>query len=263
MDQLGSQSQTDFVEQQNLTRELLHMGSQLQSPTENPIDEAANAGGGATQGADGPMQTDDDDQATRIPAASARPARVQYRAAAVPRMVELGTAVLSALLAGSLGKWLRRYVRDHRITQKARAAIVRFRRSVFRLVGHRCGRTVVRSVCRSVVVTAAPAGHTPPVTGYAYLSSGPWQNLCHGAFQRRRASRVQVLSCFLEYLRLLLGLRARILDRQVAPALALGHNRRTAALSGEASRHSTESMSRGPLAISIVVDTAACQHEKH
>ena len=33
-----------------------------------------------------------------------------YRAAAVPRMMELGTDVLSALLAGSPGKWLRRYV---------------------------------------------------------------------------------------------------------------------------------------------------------
>ena len=33
-----------------------------------------------------------------------------YRATAVPRMVELDTTVLSALLAGSPGSWLRRYV---------------------------------------------------------------------------------------------------------------------------------------------------------
>jgi hypothetical protein len=44
-----------------------------------------------------------------------------YRAAAVPRMVELETAVLSTLLAGSPGSWLRRYVRDQGIAQKAEA----------------------------------------------------------------------------------------------------------------------------------------------
>jgi hypothetical protein len=44
-----------------------------------------------------------------------------YKAAAVPRMVELDTTVLSALLSGSPGAWLRRYVRSHDIAQKAEA----------------------------------------------------------------------------------------------------------------------------------------------
>ena len=38
-----------------------------------------------------------------------------YRAPALPRMVELDTTVLS----GSPGTWLRRYARNHHITQKA------------------------------------------------------------------------------------------------------------------------------------------------
>jgi hypothetical protein len=36
-------------------------------------------------------------------------------------MVELDTTVLSALVSGSPGAWLRRYVRDHHITQKVEA----------------------------------------------------------------------------------------------------------------------------------------------
>ena len=44
-----------------------------------------------------------------------------YKAAAVPRMVELDTTVLSALLSGSPGAWMRRYVKSHGITQKAEA----------------------------------------------------------------------------------------------------------------------------------------------
>ena len=35
VDQLGNQSQTDFVEQQNLAWELLDMDSQLESPAES------------------------------------------------------------------------------------------------------------------------------------------------------------------------------------------------------------------------------------
>ena len=125
VNQLGSQSQTDYVGQQNLVegvnRGLLGMCSQLGSPAEGPVGEATNAGDGTAQGAGGPMQASGGDQAARVPVLLQV---LGYKVAAAPRVVGPGapnTGVLSTLLAGPPGTWLRRCVGDRRITQKAGA----------------------------------------------------------------------------------------------------------------------------------------------
>ena len=46
---------------------------------------------------------------------------LKYRAAAVSRVVELDMDVLSGLMMGSPGRWLRRCIENQRITQKAGA----------------------------------------------------------------------------------------------------------------------------------------------